>query len=407
MKALYALISVALLAGCATTQTEEPIVVLISIDGLGADMLAAVETPVLDALAAGGLSAGRMRPVFPTLTFPNHYSIATGLHPAEHGIVGNTFPNRDRDDWYTLRDRSKVQDGRWYGGDPVWVLAEQNGLTAMSYYFVGTEADINGVKPTVAFDFDPDVSGTERVDTVLGWLALPEAERPRMITLYFEDVDVAAHDYGPAADETIAAIAEVEAYLRRLFNGASALPASDRVHYVVVSDHGQAAYLKDQPVFILDSVVDLGDARIIEGGAYLNLFDASLSDGDADAICAAVNDAWEHGRCFTHRTAPAAWRVTDDTRFPDVFMIADEGHALISSEDRRDKLKRGDHGWPPEAGSMQAIFIASGPTIAAGERIASIRSIDVYPFLLELLGLAPPRPIPDDQRVLLDFIKSN
>ena len=387
--------------------TKEPILVLISIDGLGADMLQSNDTPVLDALAAGGLFAERMRPVFPTLTFPNHYSIATGLYPAEHGIVGNTFPNSTRDDWYSLRDRSKVQDGGWYGGDPVWVLAEKNGLIAKSYYFVGTEADIQGIKPTVAFDFDPTVTGTERVDTVLNWLALPEAKRPRIITLYFEDVDVASHEYGPAAQETVDAIARVESYLRRLFDGADTLPAADRVHYVVVSDHGQAAYRSDQEVFVLDTVVDVGDARIVEGGAYLNLFDAGLSDVDADAICTAVNNAWAHGRCFTHRSAPDAWRVTSDTRFPDVFMIADEGHALISGGDGRDRLKKGDHGWPPEADGMQAVFIASGPLISAGRRVASIRSIDVYPFMLELLGLELPMPIRDEQKILLDYIRSN
>lgn len=402
---LSTLLAVIALAGCSTTPDRESIVVLISIDGLGAQMLDAVDTPVLDELAAGGITAERMQPVFPTLTFPNHYSIATGLKPAEHGIVGNTFPNAARDDWYTLRDRSKVQDGRWYGGDPIWVLAEKNGLTAKSYYFVGTEADIQGIKPTVAFDFDPSVSGTERVDTVLGWLALPDATRPRMVTLYFEDVDVAAHDHGPGAPETGDAISRVETYLRRLFDGAAALPVADRVHYVVVSDHGQAPYRPDRDVFVLDTVVDLGDARIVEGGAYLNVFDAKLSDADADAICAAVNGAWAHGRCYTHRSAPAAWHVTDDTRYPDVFMIANEGYALISGEHRRGRLKKGNHGWPPEADSMQAIFIASGQRISSGQRIASIRSIDVFPFMLALLGLEPPRPIPDEQKILLDYIE--
>ncbi len=404
MKTFVTLIATALLAGCASTNEREPIVILISIDGLGPPMMQSVDTPVLDELAASGLSAERMQPVFPSLTFPNHYSIATGLYPAEHGIVNNRFPNAERSEWYTLRDRTKVQDGKWYVGEPVWVLAERNGLTSKSYYFVGTEATINGVKPTVAFDFDPNVAGTERVDTVLGWLALPASERPRFVTLYFEDVDRTSHDHGPYSAETKAAIKRVDDYLRRLVDGVEKLPVANDVHYVIVSDHGQAPYLADQDILVLDTVVDTSDARIIEGGAYLNLFDEDMTDSEADAICTRVNRHWQYGSCYTRHSAPAEWRVADDTRYPEVMLVADVGHALISTEDRRSSVHGGDHGWPPEADSMQALFIASGPMIEKGRRVESIHVIDVYPFMLQLLGLEPPREFPDEQQVLLDYI---
>ena len=252
--------SVFLAAACNSTAADEPIVVLISIDGLGAPLMRAVDTPTLDKLKASGVSTDRMQPVYPTMTFPNHYSIATGLYPSEHGIVNNTFPNSDRSDWYTLYDRSKVQDGSWYGGQPIWVLAEQNGMTAKSYYFVGTEAPINGIKPTVAYDFDPDVPGSERVETALGWLAEAAVTRPRIITLYFEDVDRASHDDGPTSPEAIAGLRRVDNYLKTLTEGVESLPIAESVHYVVVSDHGQDAYREDLDVFILDTVVDLENA---------------------------------------------------------------------------------------------------------------------------------------------------
>ncbi|MDJ0757837.1 MAG: ectonucleotide pyrophosphatase/phosphodiesterase [Woeseiaceae bacterium] len=404
MRSLAVLIAAGLLVGCATIPDDDPIVVLISIDGLGPRVMQSVDTPTLDALSASGLTAGYMQPIFPTMTFPNHYSIATGLYPAEHGIVNNTFPNADRSDWYTLYDRSKVQDGRWYGGDPVWVLAEQNGLTAKSYYFVGTEADISGVRPTVAFNYDADVTGTERVDTVLEWLALPAAERPRFVTLYFEEVDTNSHRFGPWSARSRDAVRRVDGYLRRLIDGVNELPIADRVHYVVVSDHGLDRYRINQDVFVLDTVINLDGARIVEGGSYLNLFDPTLDDRRADEICEIVNRQWQHGNCYTRRSAPAEWRVTDDPRYPEALMVADVGFALISTEQERSRITIGDHGWPPEAASMRAIFIASGPRINKQIRIEAIRVIDVYPLLLKLLDLPAPREFPEEQRVLLDYV---
>ena len=190
---------------------DKPYLILISLDGFGAGARHLARTPTLDRMVDEGISAESMQPVFPSMTFPNHYAIATGLHPADHGIVHNRFPSWDRNDWYMLSDRDAVGDGRWYGGEPIWVRAENSGMVSAAFYFVGTEADVGGVRPSHYRLFDADVPGKARVDQALDWLALPENERPHVITLYFEDVDSASHVHGVDSREARAAIRRVRA----------------------------------------------------------------------------------------------------------------------------------------------------------------------------------------------------
>jgi hypothetical protein len=142
------------------SRLESPYLILISIDGFRWDYLNLYPAPAIEQLAVSGLSAQALVPVFPTLTFPNHYSIATGLYPANHGIVANRFPGLDQDDWYSYRNRDTVEDGRWYGGEPIWVAAERHGLVSAAYFFVGTEAPVNGISPTHWFNFDQEVPGS-------------------------------------------------------------------------------------------------------------------------------------------------------------------------------------------------------------------------------------------------------
>ena len=201
----------------APAQRDKPYLILISIDGFRWDYQALYKTPALDRLAAGGVRAESLQPVFPTLTFPNHYSIATGLYPANHGIVANDFPDPDSGDWYQYKTARIVQQGRWYGGEPIWVAAEKSGMVAAAFFFVGTEADIGGIKPTYWNRFDANISGSRRVAQVLKWLAMPIETRPHLITLYFEHVDNDSHQYGVGSKESIAEIKRVD----RQFRGAA------------------------------------------------------------------------------------------------------------------------------------------------------------------------------------------
>ena len=366
---------------------DKPYLVLVSIDGFRWDYQDLYDTPALDRLAANGVRAERMIPVFPTLTFPNHYSIATGLYPANHGLIGNTFPNEDRSDWYAMSKREAVQDGGWYGGEPVWVAAEKAGMVPAAYFFVGTEADIQGIPMSHWHTFDASVPGMEGVHKVLEWLTLPEAQRPHLVTLYFEDVDTLTHIFGPGTDPSIAAIQRVDGYLDALLNGIEALPHADEVYLVIVSDHGQVPKKVDEQILVIDEVVNTEGVNIIDHGsaAFIYLPEDSLER--AVAIRDAINAAWSHGKAMFREETPVTWRITEEERFADIIVVGDPGYLVYSTAERVNLRFRGDHGWAPESEGMHAIFLASGPRLPSGKRIEPIDIVDVYPLMMEILGL--------------------
>ncbi|NND43694.1 MAG: alkaline phosphatase family protein [Xanthomonadales bacterium] len=382
---------------------DKPYLVLVSLDGFRWDYPDRGLTPTLSRLAREGVRAERLLPVFPTLTFPNHYSLVTGLYPARHGIVANDFPLEDGG-WYHIRDRAVVQNGSLYHGDPLWVSAERQGMVAASFFWVGTEADIAGVRPTHWRLFTKDIGGTARVDQVLEWLSEPPESRPHFVTLYFEDVDDYAHWYGPDSAEADDAIRRVDRYLARLLGGIKDLPHGDQVNVVVVSDHGQAPYHDRVETLVLDSLISLEGISAVDGGSYIFLHFDQADPARAQRISTQVNKAWKNGRAWAREAAPPGWRVGPRPRAPDVILVASTGHAVISSEAHRDKVNAGDHGWRPEDQDMHGILFAHGPAFKVGFRAGPARNVDVHALLVQVLELdAVPETDsdPDALRALL------
>jgi predicted AlkP superfamily pyrophosphatase or phosphodiesterase len=380
----------------APEQRNKPYLVLVSLDGFRWDFQNLHDTPALDRITDAGVHAERMIPVFPTLTFPNHYSIATGLYPAGHRLIGNTFPNADLSEWYSLRRREAVQDGKWYGGEPVWVAAEKAGMVTAAYYFVGTEADIQGVPMTYWHQFDASVPGMARVQQVLDWLSMPGERRPHFITLYFEDVDTMTHGYGPGSTQSIAAVERVDGYLGTLLDGIEALPIADDVYLLVVSDHGLIGKRIDDTIFVIDAIADLEGLSVIDHGAAAFIYFPAPDRQRAIEIRNAINAGWDHGKAMLREEAPAAWRVTEEAGFAEIIVQADAGYLVYSTEARVQRRSKGDHGWAPEDEGMHAFFAASGPRLPAGDTLGPIRSVDVYPLMMEILGLPVNTPIDGD-----------
>jgi predicted AlkP superfamily pyrophosphatase or phosphodiesterase len=371
----------------ATANDASRYLVLVSIDGFRWDYLDQYPTPALHELAARGVQADALLPVFPTLTFPNHYSIATGLYPQNHGIVANVFPNEDRSDWYVYKQAESAQDGSWYGGLPIWVAAHDAGLKTAAFFFPGTEADIRGVKPDRWFRYNKAISGTKRVKQVLDWLAEPTDTRPHMVTLYFDDVDDHSHWSGVGSRQAKKAISRVDRYVRQLMDGIDQLPYGGQVTLVVVSDHGQASYSQHQPALVLDEQFDIRGFRPLEGGNYLFLYQRQPDDQEVLQLQQAINATWDCGHAWRPGDAPATWHLGNNPRFPDLIVMPHPGCAVASTRDSLKSLSPGDHGWAPEMPEMHGVFIAAGPGIPAGLRIPALRNVDVYPLLLRQLGL--------------------
>ena len=371
---------------------DAPYVVLVSLDGFASRYMQQYGPPTLTELAERGVWAPQgMVPVYPTKTFPSHYSIATGLHPARHGLVGNTIYDPARDETYRISDREKVEDGTWYGGEPLWVTAESQGMVAASFFWVGSEADVGGVRPSYWRTFDADITNSQRVDGVLEWLGYPPERRPHMLTLYFEETDNVGHEFGPDSPEIGEAVTAVDGELRRLLDGISALEHGDQVTVIVVSDHGMDGYLPETTEYVADALGDLEGIRFTEVGPNGTMW----VDGGperAREVRDAINAGLEHVTAFLPDETPEELHYRGNPRLGDVLLVPDSGWVVYPENDRPARAGF-THGWDSRNLSMRSVFVAAGPGIEPGSQVDPFSSVDVYPLVTELLGLRPASEI--------------
>jgi predicted AlkP superfamily pyrophosphatase or phosphodiesterase len=362
-------------------QTTRPdLVILVSIDGFSPDYLGKGQTPVLDGLVAGG-AFGSMRPSFPSVTFPNHYTLVTGLHPDHHGVVGNRFTDAQLGA-FTMASK---ESGFWDQGEPVWVTAEKAGVRTGTMFWPGSEVEIHGVRPSQWAPFDQGMPGDARVDRLLSWLDLPLDQRPKLETLYFDIVDTAGHRNGPDSAETRAAAASVDASMARLIEGLKARGLYDRTMLVVVSDHGMAATSPDRVVWI-DDIIDPAALKIGYGGAVLT---ADPAPGREAEVQQKLVGRHPHMECWNKADVPARLVYGSNPRVAQIVCLVETGW-LTATRDRPVTRAGGAHGYDNQAPEMAAIFIAHGPGVVAGRRLTDMDSVDVQPFLARMLGIAAP-----------------
>lgn len=379
-------------AGTDEAAATAPAVVLVAIDGFRHDYLDRddVEIPTLRRLAAEGVRAESLVPVYPTKTFPNHYSLVTGLHPEAHGIVGNTMRDPDRlvdgePARFSLSNREAVADGRWWGGEPIWVTAERQGVRTATAFWPGSEAEIGGRRPTHWLPYDGDMPYADRVDQALAWLDLDGPGRPRLVTLYFEGVDTAGHRFGPDAQETVEAIEAVDAALGRLVDGLAARGLRATTDLVVVSDHGMAAVSPERRV-LLDDAVAVDSLDEVVWGEPVGIWPGAVEVGSLVARL----DALPHVRAYRREATPERLHYRNHPRIPPVVLIAEEGWTVTSRayvERNPDSPRGGSHGYDNRARSMHGVFVASGPSVPVGERVGSFSAVDVYGVLARMLGV--------------------
>ncbi|QCU72676.1 alkaline phosphatase family protein [Luteimonas yindakuii] len=389
---LSAVLAACLLSACSTSPrttpgdaSDAPTLLLVSLDGVHPDMLGHGDTPRLDRLAREGVS-GWMRPSYPALTFPNHYTLVTGLRPDRHGLIHNSMYDEDLGR-FALKDRDAVGDGRWWGGEPLWVTAERAGLPTATMFWPGSEAPVQGVRPRRWFPYEEGLALEVRIGRVLGWLAEPAATRPRLATLYFEHPDHAGHGYGPDSPQLRSALREVDAAIGDLLDGIAAAGLQDRVNLVIVSDHGMAPVPPGQVVAVED-MVDPADAEPVSTGQVVGFRPRAGREAAADA---ALLGAHEHYDCWRREALPARWHYGRHPRVPPIVCQMHVGWDALPRAHiaRRPDRTRGSHGYDPAAPGMRAVFIAHGPAFARGVELPGFDNIDVYPLLARVLGVAP------------------
>jgi predicted AlkP superfamily pyrophosphatase or phosphodiesterase len=363
-----------------------PQVVLVSMDGFRRSYLDTDSVPALHALGMQGVTADAMIPSFPTLTFPNHYTIVTGLYPEHHGIVGNTIFDPQYNALFTMSNAAS-KESRWWGGEPIWVTAEKQGEHAASMFWVGSEVEIDSVRPTRWKPFDARMSFDARVDTVLTWLDVRGPERLSLITLYLDEPDHTGHDAGPDSPKTAAAAARADSALARLVSGMRARGIYDKVNLIFVSDHGMSQ-LSPERVVYLDDVVDTAAIRITSLSPDLMI---TPRDGDAPALLARIKRL-PHVSAWLKADVPERLHFNEGRRITPIVAVADDGWTIAMHNGRRGPAG-GAHGYDNDNASMNAIFVAHGPAFKHGVTLKPFPNVDVYDLLAKLLNL---RPAPND-----------
>lgn len=371
-----------------STAAQQPTVVLVSLDGFRWDYLDRVATPSLDRLAAGGVRADGLVPTFPTKTFPNHYSLVTGLHPGHHGIVANNIHDSERDAWFSLSNREAVGDARWWGGEPIWVALERAGRPTAPLFWPGSEAPIGGRRPRYWQPYDDMMSNDARGDRLLEWLALPPGERPAFLTLYMSDVDSAGHRHGPDSPEVDQAIGRVDAALGHFVAGLERQRLLDAVNLIVVSDHGMAATPRDRAI-LLDDYVDLDTVSVVDWTPVVSLRSRT---GQDEEVYAALKDKHPHLAVYRDADLPERFHLRPGPRVTPVVGIADEGWTITTRTRANDTSRgwaAGNHGFDNALESMRGLFVAHGPAFRQGARVGLVEAIDVYELMAAVLGVPP------------------
>lgn len=344
-----------------------------------------------------------MRPSFPVLTFPNHYTIITGLRPDRHGIVGNTIEDENIPGVrFHASNVDAVQDGRWWEqATPLWVTARQRGLVASTMFWPGSEAPIHGIRPSDWVPYDKALQGNARVDRVLAWFDRPPATRPRLVVMYLDAIDIVGHHDGPHSAQIDAALVDVDATLDRLLRGLRRQGLLDRMNIVIVSDHGMAA-VGPAHVIQLDDVVP---PEWIEPPITGELAGIRPKPGRESDVEGRLLRQHPHMQCWRRQDMPRRLRYGGNPRVPPLLCQADEGWTIKPPEWRGagKRLNRGSHGYDPDSPTMRAIFIAAGPAFPAGRVVAPFDNVDVYPMLARLIGV---QPLPGDGATdLLEYLQ--
>ncbi|MFT5142948.1 MAG: putative AlkP superfamily pyrophosphatase or phosphodiesterase [Rhodothermales bacterium] len=407
MRYILVLVSFAL-AACSpgtpqgSDEGRAPTLILISIDGFRADFMDLYDVPNLSALAEGGVYANEgMLPVFPTKTFPNHYSIATGMYPASTGMVANTMFDERRNEWFRISDREAVEDPFWWGGEPIWVTAELQGQTSATFFWVGSEGPVKGIQPRYWFRHDESVPGTERVDQVLAWLDLPADDRPTVITLYFSDVDSQAHYHGPESAGARNAVEKTDALMGRLLQGLKDRRLEDSVNLMVVSDHGMTTVDPDSTVF-LEDYFDPEDGMVVE---YSPVLAIRPQRGREASVRAQLSQM--PGVDLLGASDLEAFNYSGHYRIPAVIALAHEGWTIYSTREfpaRSGPPNPGNHGYHPDSEGMRALFVAYGPAFERGVRVEPFENIHLYNLMARVVGLAPA-PNDGDFAVVESFLR--
>ena len=360
------------------TSLFAPTTILISLDGFRADFLHRGMSPALSAFIEQGVSPQYMLPSFPSVTFPNHFTLVTGLYPESHGVVGNSFydPELDEDFYYT--DSSISMQSKWWSAEPIWNTLEKQGIKSAIHMWPGSEAHIDNMDPAIVDKFNRTEALNRKTDRILELLDLPDDggddKRPQFIAAYVPNVDSNGHKYGPNSTEVQDTIAEVDEMLGGLFAGLETRNLTNVVNVVIVSDHGMATTSTERLVQ-LEELVDLDLVDRIDGWPSRGLRPKHPRDLQIleDQLQSAAPNYSHAVEIYSRENMPERYHFSDNDRIAPLWVIPKTGWAIVEFPelDAQKALEEGEvynprgiHGYDHEHPLMRAIFLARGPSFA-------------------------------------------
>jgi predicted AlkP superfamily pyrophosphatase or phosphodiesterase len=384
-----------------TQQQQKPYVILISADGFRYDLADKYQAKNLQQLRSNGVAAKAMIPSYPSLTFPNHYTLVTGLYPSHHGLVDNSFYDKKRNESYRLGNRKAVEDSSWYGGTPLWVLAEQQQMITASFYWVGSETAVKGVRPTYYYRYNDSIKIDARIQQVKEWLTLPEDKRPHFITFYLPEVDHEEHFYGTDSKQTEAAVHFIDESIGKMVRMTDSLHLP--VNYIFLSDHGMIN-VDTVNQLAMPSAIDTTKFKVPEGDVLVHLY--AYNAKDVQPTYTALKQQADGYDVYLANEIPARWHysASDDRyqRIGDMILVP---RAPKSFNFRKRRSLLGKHGFDNALPEMQATFYAWGPAFKKHLQIDAFENVHVYPLIAHMLGLNVTEKIDGELKVLKPVLK--
>ena len=377
-----------------TPQTlTKPYVILISADGFRHDYAKKYNAKNILKLAEKGVSAKAIIPSYPSITGPNHYTMITGLFPSHTGFVDNYFYDKKRNDLFGMSMQSKISDGSWLGGTPLWSLAEKQGVLAASLFWVASNSDAGGTRPTYYYNYHEKFTADEKINIVLNWLKLPEEKRPHFITFYFPEVDKNGHLYGSESLEVQNAVQFVDDAIGKLIEKVNELQLPN-VNFIFVSDHGMIDVDLENPLEIPEILLD--KSRFIINNSQTLLRITLKDESEVNQVYRELkkNKTKDYKVYLTEKFPKRLHYRTADDRFNRIGQILLVPHTPKIFLEPNARKTPGKHGYNPfKVPEMKASFAAYGPAFKKGKKIGQFRNVNIYPLVAEILGLKITEPI--------------
>ena len=367
--------------------------VILSLDGFRWDYPDKTSTPGLHQIASEGVKAVSLIPSFPSKTFPNHYTIVTGLVPDHHGLVNNSFFDPELNKPYSLSNKDARFNPVFYGGEPIWITAQKQAVKTASFFWVGS--DVDNMHPDIWKKYDQEIPFSQRVDTIIKWLQLPLSERPRLIMAYYHEPDETGHHYGPDNEQTLKTVRELDQVVANLYQRVKQLHNADSINLIIVADHGMGPVSSKRNVALSDYIPKTWPVRIEGGNPNFNLYAPAPW---VDSAYVSLKKA-RHIQVWKPAEVPAYLNYGKNKRVGNIIVVADSAWSVSVAKIEKEDAG-GTHGYDTRNTDMHAIFYAAGPDFKKHYIQPSFQNIHIYPLLAHLLGIKPAKTDGNLQEVI-------